>query len=154
MNIRQYQVSDAEAIAEVYRDAVIHIGCDFYSPAQIKIWSSFPENIEEFRQSLKQGLTLIAIEVKNISAFGQLYPDDRIAFLYTAKQYACKGYATAIYQRLEQTAIAKGVKFLKTEASRVSQFFFLKQGFAMIEPEIVVRQDREFERFKMQKKIA
>ncbi|MBP0020868.1 MAG: GNAT family N-acetyltransferase [Cyanobacteria bacterium SBLK] len=153
MSIRQYELTDVEAIATVYRDAILEIGCNFYSPRQVKTWSSFAGNLETFREKLQQGLTLIAVEDEKIIAFGQLHPKDRIAFLYTVKRYARRGYATLIYQKLEEEAIAQGVKYLRTEASRVAKFFFLKQGFEIIEPEIVVRQGTEFERFRMQKKV-
>ena len=154
MSIRQYQPTDVAAIADVYGDAILKIACDFYSSDQIKIWSSFSKDIDIFRKKIQQGLTLVALEEEQIIAFGQLHPKDRIAFLYTVKKYARQGYASLIYQQLEEAAIAKGVKYLTTEASRVSKFFFLKQGFEIVEPEIVLRQGMEFERFKMQKRIA
>ncbi|MEA5471108.1 GNAT family N-acetyltransferase [Spirulina sp. 06S082] len=154
MDIRKYETTDAEAIAAVYRDAVINIGCDFYNAKQVEIWSSFSSNIEEFRQKLNLGLTLIAVVDRKIVSFGQLYPEDRIAFLYTSQQYARQGYAKAIYQQLAEYAMEQNAQYLTTEASRVSQFFFLKQGFQIVEPEIVIRQGIEFERFKMRKEIA
>lgn len=154
MSIRQYEPTEIEAIADVYRNAILEIGCDFYSPEQVKIWSSFPDDRETFRKKFQQGLTLVAVEEQKIIAFGQLHPKNRIAFLYTVKQYARQGYASLLYQKLEETAIAQSVQYLRTEASRISKFFFLKQGFEIVEPEIVLRQGMEFERFRMQKKIA
>lgn len=154
MNIRPYKIIEVEAIADVYRNAILEIGCEFYSPEQIKIWSSFPDNLENFSKKLQQGLTLVAIEDEQVIAFGQLHPHNRISLLYTKKQYARKGYASLIYQKLEAAAIAKGVQYLTTEASRISKFFFLKQGFERVEPEIVLRQGMKFERFRMQKKIC
>ncbi|MGK7923679.1 MAG: N-acetyltransferase family protein [Spirulina sp.] len=154
MIVRRYEPTDAEAIATVYRDAVLNIGCDFYNPKQVKIWSSFPEDFEVFQQKLQMGLIWVIVEAQQIVSFGQLHPKNRIALLYTSKQYARQGYAKAIYEKLEETAIADGVKYLTTEASQVSKFFFLKQGFQIVEPEIVLHQGVEFERFKMHKKIG
>ena len=151
MFIRQYQPTDAEAIAAIYRDAVISIGATAYDPEQIAVWSAFPDDIEEFRQTLQQGLTLVAVADGQLVAFGQLNPLNHIAFLYTASQAARQGYATEIYQQLEIYAIQQGIEQLHTEASRISKFFFLKMGYHITATEVVTRKGVEFERFKMAK---
>jgi putative acetyltransferase len=153
MLIRPYQTTDAEAIAAIYRDAVINTGATGYDAKQIKAWAAYPEDIEEFRRSLQQGLTLVALVDEQLVAFGQLHPLDHIAFLYTASQAARQGYATEIYQQLETEAIQQGAPQLQTAASRISKFFFLKMGYHLIATEIVTRQGIELERFQMAKRL-
>ncbi|HEY9805916.1 MAG TPA: GNAT family N-acetyltransferase [Candidatus Obscuribacterales bacterium] len=153
MFIRPYQIIDAEAIAAIYRDAVINTGATAYDAEQIEAWAAYPEDIEEFRRSLQQGLTLVALVDEQLVAFGQLHPLDHIAFLYTASQAARQGYATKIYQKLETEAIQQGATQLQTAASRISKFFFFKMGYHLIETEIVTRQGIELERFQMAKRL-
>ncbi|MBD2314461.1 GNAT family N-acetyltransferase [Desertifilum sp. FACHB-1129] len=154
MLIRQYQASDAEAIAQLYRDSVQVIGATAYNAEQVAVWSAYPQDLEQFRTLLGIGLTLVAVEDTQFAAFGQLHPLNHIAFLYTASRYGKKGYATAIYQQLEAYAKMQGCDRLTTEASRISKFFFLKMGFAVVEPEMVERQGVQFERFKMEKQLG
>ncbi|MFB2878732.1 N-acetyltransferase family protein [Floridanema aerugineum] len=153
MSIREYQPSDAEILAAIYRDAVIGIGATAYNAKQIEVWSSYPEDLEEFRHLLGQGLTIVALDEGQLIAFGQLNPLNHVAFLYTATRVAGKGYATKIYQQLEDYAIAQNVQRLHTEASHISKHFFLKMGFWVVEMEIVERKNTQFERFKMEKII-
>lgn len=153
MSIRKYQSSDAEILAAIYRDAVIGIGSTAYNAKQIEVWSSFPEDLEEFRHLLSQGLTIVALDKEELVAFGQLNPLNHVAFLYTATRVSRKGYATQIYQQLEDYAITQNVRRLHTEASHISKHFFLKMGFSVVEMEIVDRKNTQFERFKMQKII-
>lgn len=153
MSIREYQPSDAEILAAIYRDAVIGIGATAYNAKQIEVWSSFPEDVEEFRHLLSQGLTIVALDKGELVAFGQLNPLNHVAFLYTATRVARKGYATKIYQQLEDYAITQNVQRLHTEASHISKHFFLKMGFSVVEMEIVDRKNTPFERFKMEKII-
>ncbi|NES83529.1 MAG: GNAT family N-acetyltransferase [Moorea sp. SIO2B7] len=153
MFLREYQKSDAEAITKVYRDAVIGIGSTVYNSEQIKVWSSYPDELEYFRELLSLGLTIVASKNQEIVAFGQLNPVNHLAFIYTATNYSYQGIATAIYQKLETEAKQKQVKCLYTEASRIAKFFFLKHGFNIVETEIALRCGVEFERFKMQKLI-
>lgn len=154
MLLREYQPSDAETLAAIYRDAVIEIGSGAYDAKQVEVWSSYPDDIEEFRRLLSQGLTIVALHDKQLVAFGQLNPPDHIAFAYTASHFARLGYATEIYKRLEVRAIEQGVQCLHTEASRISKHFFLKMGFRLVETEIVERKGVQFERFKMEKIIG
>ncbi|HEX3035857.1 MAG TPA: hypothetical protein VHT73_12150 [Thermodesulfobacteriota bacterium] len=98
MEIREYQTSDAEALAAIYQDAVVGTGSSAYDARQIAVWSSYPEDIEEFGNLLSLGLTLVAVEGSRLAAFGQLNPPDHIAFLYTASDFARLGYATEIYK--------------------------------------------------------
>ncbi|MFB2839706.1 N-acetyltransferase family protein [Floridanema evergladense] len=153
MLIREYQPSDAESLVKIYRDAVIGIGATAYNAKQIEVWSSYPEDLEEFRHLLGQGLTIVGLDEEELVAFGQLNPLNHIAFIYTATRVARKGYATKIYQQLEDYAIAQNVERLHTEASHISKHFFLKMGFWVIEMEIVDRKNTQFERFKMEKTI-
>lgn len=152
--IREYQKSDAEALIAVYRDAVIGIGAGAYNAQQIAIWSSYPEDIEEFRELLSLGLTLVAVEGSRLAAFGQLNPPDHIAFLYTASDFARLGHATEIYKRLEAHAVGQGVKRLHTDASRIAKHFFLKMSFRVVETELTEHKSVQFERFKMEKVIG
>lgn len=151
--IREYLTSDAEAIANIYHDAVIGIGSSAYDAQQITVWSSYPEDIEAFRMLLKSGLTLVAVEDSQLVAFGQLNPSDHIAFIYTISDCARRGYATKIYQGLEAHAIEQGINHLHTEASRISKHFFIKMGFRVLETEFVERRGVQFERFKMDKRF-
>ena len=153
MMLREYLASDAEALAAIYRDAVIGIGSSAYDVQQIAVWSSYPEDIEQFRKLLSLGLTLVAVEDSRLVAFGQLNPSDHIAFLYTASDFARHGYATEIYKRLEAYAVEQGSKHLHTEASRISKHFFVKMGFRVVETELAERQGVQLERFKMEKVI-
>ncbi|HEY9605746.1 MAG TPA: GNAT family N-acetyltransferase [Allocoleopsis sp.] len=154
MLLREYQPSDAESLAAIYRDAVIGIGSSAYDDKQIEAWSSYPEDIEEFRRVLSEGLTIVVLHDGKLVAFGQLNPLARIAFVYTASQFARLGYATEIYKRLEAKAIEQAVQRLYTEASRISKHFFLKMGFCVVEAEIVYRKGVQLERFKMAKIIG
>ena len=153
MNLRQFQESDAEAAARVYRDAAIAIGREAYDAEQVKVWALYPDDIEEFRSRLSRGLTVVAQEAEETVAFGQLDPPDHIAFLYCASGFSRRGIASAIYDQLEQQAVARGVSTLTTDASRVSRSFFEKKGFAVIAVEHPLRLGVEFERFRMTKKI-
>ncbi|EGJ34929.1 MULTISPECIES: GNAT family N-acetyltransferase [Moorena] len=151
MLIRNYQVSDAKAVIDVYKNAIMEIASQAYDRKQIEIWSSYPKDIDQFTKRLSMGITLVAVDGNKVAAFGQLNPANHIDLLFTAKDYSRQGYATAIYQQLEDEALKQGVSCLYTEASIISKYFFIKQGFTIIEPETVLLRGVGFERFRMEK---
>lgn len=159
MRLRPYQPADADALEGVFHDAVRGTGALAYDAQQVEVWASYPNDREEFRQRLSQGITLVAV-VPNESgqevpvAFGQLDPIDHVMFLYTASQHGQRGYATQLYQQLEASALQHGVLRLSTDASRISKFFFLKMGFHILTTEWVTRKGVPLERFKMAKDLV
>ncbi len=80
MILRSFVPSDTEALAKVYRDAVRGIGPQAYSAEQVAAWASYPDNLAEFRDRMSHGLTLVTEEASRVIAFGQLEPDDHLAF--------------------------------------------------------------------------
>jgi len=151
--IRPFVSSDVEALARVYRNAVRTIAPQAYTAEQVSAWALFPDDLEEFRIRMGRGVTLVAEEAGHIVAFGQLEPDDHLDFLYCCGDASRKGVGSAIYRALETHAMAKGVKEIHTDASRISRPFFEKHGYFLVEIEHVIRFDVEFERFRMTKKI-
>ncbi|HZP59358.1 MAG TPA: GNAT family N-acetyltransferase [Opitutaceae bacterium] len=154
MLIRAFKSADVSAAASVYRDAVITLGPQAYSPAQVKVWATYPDDLGRFAAQLRKGLTLVCEEEGRMAAFGQLEPVDHIALLYCSSQFSRRGYATAILRRLEEQAEIQKIGGLRTEASRISRPFFARQGYAVVEVERTIRLGVEFERFKMQKLLT
>ena len=150
--LRLFTPQDAEALAGVYRDAVRTIGPQAYTQQQVDAWAIYPEDIEDFRLRMSCGLTLVAEEKGRIVAFGQLEPDDHLAYLYCLGSYSRQGVGSEIYRTLEAHAFQKGIVEIHTEASRISRPFFAKHGYLLSEVETVIRFGIEFERFRMTKR--
>jgi putative acetyltransferase len=151
--LRPYETADLAAIVEIYRDAVRSIGPQAYDTRQIAVWSRFPEDPAGFGAGLSEGVTLVA-EVDGVpAAFGQLRPADHIQFLYCRGRYARRGLATALLRALQWEADASGARHLTTDASRLSQPLFAREGFVVESAEVVERLGVSFERFRMIKTL-
>lgn len=152
ITLRPFSLDDVEALAGVYRDSVRGIGPDAYTSEQVAMWASYPDDMQEFRNRMSKGRTLVAVEDGDPIAFGQLYPDDHLALLYCATARARLGIGSIIYSALEAHAFGKGIDEIRTEASRISRPFFEKHGYVLIEVEHTIRSGVEFERFRMRKR--
>lgn len=154
MTLRKYMPTDAEALVEVYRDAARNLGPQGYTPEQTRVWAMHPENLEEFRSTLSEGLTICAVVGDSPVAFGQINPPDHIAYLYCHSEHARSGYASAILAKLEEQASSNRVTPLRVEASCVARPFFEHHGYRVVEEELPVRHGVEFLRFKMERELA
>lgn len=152
MNLRLFQPTDAEALADVYRDSVRTIGSQVYSQKQIDAWVRSPEDIKEFRARLSVGVTVLAEEKGEVIAFGQFSPPDHLSLLYCSGRWSRRGVGSLVYDELERHAITMGAVEIKLEASRISRPFFEKKGYHVVEAETSVFLGVEFERFRMKKR--
>ena len=59
--------------------------------------------------------------------------------LYVHPDYLHQGIASLIVEQLEKYAKAKGIGFMNTAASVTSQRFFEKQGYVVLQEQIVER---------------
>jgi putative acetyltransferase len=154
MTVRPYIAADTPAIADLYRDSVRVLGPQRYTPGQIEAWSTYANDVDGLQTTLGFGHTLVSEEDGRIAAFGELLPWDNVALLYCAPQFARRGHATAIYEKLEAVARRRGVTRLTTTASHLSKPLFEKKGFTLTEVELSHFGGAEFERFKMEKRLS
>jgi len=154
-SVRKYKIGDIEQVVNVYKRSVEEIGPEKYSPEQVRVWASYPDNIIEFNRALKSGYTLVAESSEGeIASFGSITSAAHISLMFTLKEHTGKGIAGFIYRKLEEYAIEKGGKHITTEASLIALPFFEKQGFKVLEKETVERQGIALDRYKMEKNLS
>lgn len=150
--IRPYRSTDAEVLSQIYRESVISLGAQYYTPEQVRVWAMHPENMDDFRRDLAEGITLVAeLPNKEVVAFGQLNPPDYIAYLYCHPAYARHGIGSALYRELETVSREAGKCQIWVEASHCSRPLLEKFGFQVVATEHPVRHGVVFERFRMEK---
>ena len=113
-----------------------------------------PEDPEQFRETLSEGLTVCAVVDGPPVAFGQLNPMDHIVYMYCHPAHARRGFASAILAVWEEHARTKLVPPLRVEASVVARPFFEQRGYRVVREEHPIRQGMQFLRFKMEKGLA
>jgi putative acetyltransferase len=152
--LRAYKPDDSEALAKVYREAARVLGRPAYSEKATRVWALYPEDMEGFRATLAEGLTLCAVsDGFPPIAFGQLNPDDHIVFLYCHPAHARRGHGSAILGESEAHARSRKVATIRVEASGDAQPLFERFGYQIIKEEKSTRHDLQFVRYKMSKQL-
>jgi putative acetyltransferase len=155
---REMAAGEESVLAEIFVSSVRELGSQAYSPEQVAVWSSFGQHFAEFQARLSGGVVVVAEGAvpgetgpARILGFGQLEQAGHLSLLYTCPTASRQGVATRVYADLETAARREGVTRIHTEASHLSRGFFGKQGFDLVEKEVVERGGQSFERFRMAK---
>jgi len=151
MKIRRFELSDTDAVVNVYREAIRRFAPSKYTPEQVAAWVRYPTDVQDFGLRLAKGYTLVAEEDARIYAFGQLEPHDHFSFLYTSGCAKTKCLGSLIYDELEKQAYADGVIDVYAEVSRLGRLFCEKRGFTVCETIYLTHFGVEFEWYRMKK---
>lgn len=153
MNYRTCCIEDFPQVKRVFKDAVLNIGTHAYSEEQVHSWAAFADD-PLFEEQLKEGVTFVAEENDEIVAFGQLHPLNHIALLYVDSGHGNRHIGAALVRQLEHRAEDAGMTAISVEASIIARPFFEKQGYTVLDKEVIDRNGVELERYLMHKRIC
>ena len=151
--IREFQPEDVDALARIFRGAILELGEEYYSPEQVTAWASFSDDADEFRAWVSDAMTLIAVDGDECLGFGSLQPQGRISALFVAPEYSRRGVASKLLAHLLQEAGSRGFEVVTAEASEFSRPLFGKFGFSVREVEHTRFRGVDFTRYAMRARI-
>lgn len=133
MRIRHYRPEDAAALTDIFVRAVTETGLRGYSPEQVAAWSASGGTLQITLERCGDGrLVLVAVtEDDQPVAFIDLEDDGHLDMMFCLPVWTGKGIASALYDRLEAEAKARGLHRMYVEASEIAKPFFLHKGFTL-----------------------
>lgn len=135
MEMRNYQQTDCEEMAELFYHTVHTVNAKDYTTEQLNVWATGNVDLEKWNQSFLEHDTVVAVEDDKIIGFGDMDNTGYLDRLYVHKDYQGRGVASMICDRLEGTALGKVV----THASITARPFFEKRGYKVIREQQVER---------------
>ena len=150
MNIRRAQLTDLDAIRELFRAAVEVIGPQAYTDEQVAAWASFAD-ADTFPLFDPMTNVFVAEDVSGILGFCGLSMSGYLASLYVRPDACRQGIGSKLLQHAIDCAVDVGIARLHTEASHFSRPLFLKHGFTDAGTEDVERAGVIFTRFLMER---
>lgn len=151
MKIRDYRLSDRDAVINVFQSAVHGLSDAFYSPEQRDAWAPHPPDLACWERRLGELHVRIADEEGKVAGFIAFADDGHIDLLFAAPAFARRRVATTLYRYAEALLVRRGVAVLYTEASEVARPFFERMGFHVVADETVTRSGIELHRYRMRK---
>jgi len=148
MTIREYSSDDCAELMRLFRETVLVVGLRDYAPEQTKAWAAGASDPERWDRAFLQSFTLIAEIGGEIVGFGNIDQAGYLDMLYVHKDHQREGIASAICDRLEQTAGGE----ITVHASITARGFFEKRGYAVVNEQQVVRRGVALTNFVMKKR--
>ncbi len=145
--LREYMSSDSEETAELFYNTVHTVNAADYTKEQLDAWAVRDIDLETWNQSFLEHFSIVALDEKRITGFGDIDGIGYLDRLYVHKDYQGEGIATAICDVLEQKAQGKIV----THASITARAFFEKRGYKLQREQQVYRQGIALKNFIMEK---
>lgn len=127
--IRRAEISDAEAIADCHRQAILAVDRQFYDDAQIAAWAAgtIPS---KYLDSISKGELFVVEEASGIGAFGWLKTSPaEIRAIYVLPSHQGKGYGSKLLEFLESKLLTLGVKEIMLGASLNAHAFYARHGY-------------------------
>jgi putative acetyltransferase len=87
MEIRKYQDTDFEEIAELFYNTVHSVNLKDYSQEQVNVWATGQLDLNRWNKSLLENYSIVAIEGKLIVGFGDIDKTNYLDRLYVHKDF-------------------------------------------------------------------
>jgi GNAT superfamily N-acetyltransferase len=100
------------------------------------------------------GMIWVAVVDELIIGFTDLKPSGHLDRMYVHPEHEGRGVASALLNRLEDTARCQGLTKLFTEASITAKPLFERRGFEVLTAQVVEHRGEKFTNFKMEKHLA
>lgn len=153
MDIRRYQPADCAQVMQLFYDTVHTVNARDYTSEQLDAWAPRQADAARWAQTLASQTTYVAEDGTDIIGFGNIDSQGLLDCLYVHRAHQGRGVATALVERLLETARRDGNRCVITHASRTARPFFLRRGFAVLGTQTVERAGVRLENFVMEKQL-
>jgi putative acetyltransferase len=149
--IRIAQLSDVDAIRQLFQETIESVNRNDYNPDQIKIWSAAAQRIENWQKKITEQYFLLSKDKNTVNGFASMDVNGYIDFMYIHKNYQNQGIATLLLQALESKASELHLEKMWANVSITARPFFQKRGFIITDIHIKWIQEVAFENAVMTK---
>jgi len=153
LHIRLATAADVPRLADLYRQSVLAVAPQHYTPEQVQAWAAFGTDLQAFRPFILAVTTYVAETAAGVVGFAGLAADGHVTSVYVRPDCQQQGIGSALMQSLLLQARNEGLGRLYGEASEFSLGLFLKVGFSQYATEVVERQGVSFRRYLVEKRL-
>ncbi len=100
LRIRRFNAADLDAVRQVYRHAIEHLGPSAYTPEQVQAWASFADD-PGFAEWIQNAQTFVAADESGTpQGFGGLQLPGYLSALFVAPAYLRQGVGRGLLEEL------------------------------------------------------
>ncbi|RMA43206.1 GNAT family N-acetyltransferase [Rhodophyticola porphyridii] len=152
LTIRDMLPGEADALGEIYHDAVRNGAIALYSAEQVAAWSPAPPTDAGWATRLADADTIVA-ERDGAPVGFMTRRGGYIDLAFVAAAAMGQGVGDALYLVAETRARADGHGCMTTEASALARRLFERHGWRVKEREEILRYEVMIHRYRMEKRL-
>lgn len=137
VKIRDYTPSDAGALAELFKTAVLEGSAPLYTREQREAWASRIPDGSTLRERLEDQTCLVAADENGALGFAALQADGHIDMLFVRPDQRRRGTAGVLHDALLRRAVSDGHLKLSVHASHLARRFLSRRGWLYVRTETV-----------------
>jgi putative acetyltransferase len=153
LRIRQYDLHDAPAIAQLFYETIHSINRKDYSEEEVRAVAPEVPDADIWHLRMSQRHTLVAEDNSQILAFAELESDGHLDMFYCRADAVGRGIGRQLYRTVEAQAAELSIVRLFAEVSITARPFFERCGFSIVQQQIVVRQGIKLTNYVMEKRL-
>jgi putative acetyltransferase len=153
-SLRPYLPPDLPLLAEIRLSAIEDLTADDYDETQRRAWADLADDEDGLGETLKKGLSLVALVGGAPVGFIVLADGGLIDQLYVHPAVARTGVASALLDAIEKLARARKLESLAVDASDTAKPLFDKLGFTAERRNTVPVEDVWLGNTRMKKKLT
>jgi len=151
LTLRKAQLTDVDAIRQLFFETITGINSKDYSPDQISIWSASAGNSIRWMQRITQYHFIVATHERNIVGFAALTPEGEFDCLYVHKNFQRSGIGQQLLEAIQQEADKRGLPLITSDVSITAKPFFERNGFQQVKVNRKKRNGMVFITYAMEK---
>lgn len=149
LTIRPYTPDDLPGMVSLFQETVRRVNAKDYTPVQLEAWAG-KVDVARWAKTLAEHTSLLAFDGDMLVGFGDIRADGYLDRLFVRWDRQGQGIATALCDRLENSASFARVF---TEASITARPFFAHRGYQVIQAQQVVRHGIVLRNYVMEKNM-
>lgn len=153
LTIRKYRTEDAQALTEIFYNAVESLSGDGYSAEQVRAWAPLPIDYQTWQQRLERHQPWVALYHSSPVGFISLLPHGEVGLAYVHRAFQRQGVASELYAALENEARSSGLGSLRLEASHAAKPLFERLGYDVISCNRKLRNGLSLDNWMMAKEL-
>ncbi len=153
MIIRAYQPEDADALAQIFFDAVRIGAAAHYSTDQLAAWAPLRPSAQVWSARLEGLTTWVAVTDRPLG-FMSMRGDGYLDLAFVAPEQRGRGLGHALHAAVLAEARTRALPRLTVEASLAAHSFFVRLGWQEIARQTLERHGQQIENFRMQRIIG
>lgn len=151
--VREYRLSDLQAVVALFGRSVREVASRDYSPQQISAWAPEPPDLAAWSMRLARGAVFVCERANQIAGFSRIDDNGLLDLLYVHPEFQRKGVGRELITRVYSWARSRGISRLTAEVSLTARPFFECQGFRIEGRETVRRRGVSLANLRMVKDL-